>query len=172
MDYLLPFSIEYAKEAHKGQVRKYTKEPYITHPLGVAGMAYAVTNKEEVFIAGVLHDVVEDTDRTLPMIQSIFGHSIARMVYEMTDISKPEDGNRATRKAIDRDFLSTAHPDTKTIKLADLIDNTKTIILFDSKFAKVYMKEKKLLLEVLKEGDPILYNIAEMMVDNYFNRRI
>jgi hypothetical protein len=48
----------------------------------------------------------------------------------------------------------------QTIKLADLIDNTKTIVARDPKFAKVYLREKIALLHVLTKGDPTLMKIA------------
>jgi hypothetical protein len=51
-----------------------------------------------------------------------------------------------------------------TIKLADLIDNTKTITFYDPKFAPTYLKEKAALLEVLKAGDPTLWKLASEQV--------
>ena len=53
-----------------------------------------------------------------------------------------------------------ATPEAKTIKLADLIDNTKSIVEHDPRFAKVYLEEKRLLLEVLKDGDETLWQQA------------
>lgn len=53
----------------------------------------------------------------------------------------------------------------KTIKLADLISNSKSICEHDKDFAKVYIKEKELLLEVLTEGDPTLYAQAKDIVE-------
>jgi len=82
------------------------------------------------------------------------------LVEQLTDISGPSDGNRTTRKEIDRQHTSKSYPDAKTIKLADLIDNQFSIVKRDPNFAKVYLKEKGLLLEVLKEGDKTLYNMA------------
>ena len=84
---------------------------------------------------------------------------------------RPQDGNRATRKELDRQHTAKASPDAKTVKLADLISNGKSIIKDDPNFAKVFMKEKAALLEVLTEGDAILFKEASDMVASYFNNR-
>lgn len=94
-------------------------------------------------------------------IELNFGRIVAQMVEGLTDTSKPEDGNRGARKAIDRARIANTSPEVKTIKLADLIDNSRSIFSRDRQFAKVYLAEKLLLLEVLKEGDPFLYAMAE-----------
>jgi guanosine-3',5'-bis(diphosphate) 3'-pyrophosphohydrolase len=103
--------------------------------------------------AAYLHDVVEDTPVTLEAIELEFGAEVARLVEELTDVSRPEDGNRKTRKAIDREHSAAASPEGQTIKLADLIDNSETITKHDPDFAKVYMREKRALLEVMSDGD-------------------
>jgi (p)ppGpp synthase/HD superfamily hydrolase len=58
--------------------------------------------------AAWLHDVVEDTPVTLEDLHSEFGEGIAELVEALTDISRPEDGNRRKRKAIDREHLAHA----------------------------------------------------------------
>ncbi|CAM6006431.1 unnamed protein product [Sphagnum balticum] len=117
--------------------------------------------------AAWLHDVVEDTKLTLAFIQEIFGDSVARLVEQLTDISKPNDGNRQVRKRIDLMHTANASPQGKTIKLADLIDNTKSIVERCPGFAVVYMEEKEELLKVLKEGDSALWSIAFEQVAAY-----
>lgn len=86
----------------------------------------------------------------------------------LTDVSKKEDGNRKQRKLIDRNQTAMASPEAKTIKLADLISNTKSIVQYDSSFAKVYMAEKRLLLQVLKEGNGNLYTMAKDLLESYY----
>lgn len=161
-------AIRVAKTAHKDQVRKYTGEPYIVHPFAVAGLVASVTDEEEMIIAAFLHDTVEDTHITLAFLESLFGTGVSQLVDHLTDISRPEHGNRAARKTIDLEHTAGASARAKTIKLADLIDNTSTIVAFDPDFAKVYMAEKRRLLEVLSEGSPILFKIASNLVNNYF----
>ncbi len=171
MDELVIKARTYAKEAHEeiGQMRKYTGEPYIVHPAAVAKLVSTVTNDREMICAAWLHDVVEDTNRTLEDIEREFGSGIAELVENLTDVSKPEDGNRKIRKAIDLKHTRAASPRAKTVKLADLIDNSKTITKYDPKFSKVYMAEKRMLLEVLGEGDSKLYKIASDIVESYYD---
>jgi hypothetical protein len=82
-----------------------------------------------------------------------FGTDIATLVGWLTDVSKPEDGPRWYRKKLDREHTAAAPAEAQTIKLADLISNTKSIMAHDPKFAKVYLEEKRLLLDVMTRGD-------------------
>jgi len=157
----------FAKKAHGNQKRKYTFEPYITHPKNVFRMVREATDDITVQAAALLHDVLEDTDISESQIQNLFGPVTLNFVLEVTDISKPEDGNRAIRKAIDREHLSKTTWGGATIKLADIIDNSISIIWHDPKFAKIYMKEKALLLKVLKHGDAVLFKKAQIIIDEY-----
>jgi len=150
----------FAESAHAGQVRKYTGEPYITHPAAVVELVRSVPHTPHMIAAAWLHDVVEDTPITLSIIEAAFGSKVSVLVEQLTDVSRPEDGNRKTRKAIDREHTARASPEAKTIKLADLIDNTRPIVERDPEFARVYLEEKRLLLEALTEGDPVLYAMA------------
>lgn len=115
----------------------------------------------------MLHDTIEDTSVTYNDIEKAFGYSIARLVLELTEFSVKEDGNRAARKAIDARYLQRATARAQTIKLADLIDNTESIVKYDPEFAKTYMNEKAKLLCVLIKGDVRLYAKACILVKNY-----
>jgi (p)ppGpp synthase/HD superfamily hydrolase len=167
---LIDFAFEFAKKAHDGQVRKYTGEPYIVHPIEVANIVASVTDDCECICAALLHDVIEDCGVTKQeLINSGFGFAIAEMVDQLSDISKPEDGNRSRRKDIDRAHTAKAWPKTKTVKLADLISNTKSITKYDKEFSKVYLHEKQLLLPVLKEGNQKLWHICDdILIKNGF----
>ena len=152
----------YATQAHQriGQLRKYSKQPYHVHLEAVAKRVAEVTDDQEMIAAAWLHDTVEDTPATLEDIEEHFGQSVAELVEEMTDVSKPSDGNRATRKAIDLEHTAQASLRAKTVKLADLIDNCKDITKHDARFAKVYLVEMGALLDVLGEGDEQLFQDA------------
>lgn len=158
--------------AHKAveQKRKYTGECYSVHPIDVyQTLLYdGGITEHNMLIAALLHDVLEDTGVSYKDIQALFGDDVAELVNGLTDISKPEDGNRETRKRIDREHTARQSARCKTIKLADLISNTKSIVQHDKEFAKVYMAEKKLLLEVLQEGNVELLKIATEVVNNYY----
>lgn len=158
------------KHAEIGQVRKYTGEPYINHPAAVVEIVRSVAHTEAMLAAAWLHDTVEDTDATLQEVTKLFGIEVGAFVEMLTDVSKPEDGNRALRKAMDCEHTAKAMPPAKTIKLADLIDNSISIIGHDPQFAKVYLEEKAFLLQVLTEGDSALWDRARSMVDSVYRR--
>jgi len=157
---------EFANRAHGAidQRRKYTNEPYIRHPEAVAELVRSVPHTEAMLAATWLHDVVEDTPVTIEEIEREFGAEVAALVKMLTDVSRPQDGNRAVRKAIDLAHTAKASPAGKTIKLADLIDNSRNILERDPNFARVYLAEKERLLEVLGEGDTRLLAIARQVL--------
>ena len=145
-----------------GQKRKYTNEPYINHPESVVNIIKEINASEAMICAAWLHDVVEDTPCNISLILSEFDPVVGGLVHELTDKSRKSDGNRETRKKIDRENLANASNEAQTIKLADLIDNTSSIVMHDINFAKVYLREKELLIDVLTRGDPYLINAASM----------
>ena len=153
---LLIDAVLFGSEAHNGQFRKYTdnKVPYFNHPLGVARIISAAGFRAEMIAAALLHDVVEDTEVTADQIREKFGDEVARLVLEVTDVSKPTDGNRQARKAIDRAHLAQGSAEGQTIKCADMIVNTADIVKNDPKFAKVYLVEIAETLKVLDKADP------------------
>ena len=155
-------AIEFAKQAHDGvnQKRKYTGEPYWVHCLDVMEIVKTTAHDENMLCAALLHDTVEDTKITLFDIEREFGEDVSTLVEMLTDVSKPADGNRKVRKCIDREHTKKASARAKTIKLADLISNAKDIVKNDKDFARVYLKEKALLLEILKEGNKDLHEEA------------
>ena len=149
-----------AAHAAVGQKRKYTGEPYVVHPLEVANIVISVGGTEAMVAAAMLHDVLEDTAVTFDLLEDEFGEEVAQLVLWLTDVSKPEDGNRSTRKALDRQHSAAAPAEAQTIKVADLISNSRTIVEFDPNFAKVYLEEKRQLLEMLTKADPTLLEQA------------
>lgn len=167
---LMVKALHYAKDAHSGQVRKYTSEPYINHPVRVFGFVSFVTTDAEIKAAALLHDVVEDCDRSFDDIETEFGERVANLVFCLSDVASFADGNRAARNLINVKHYTCAHPDAKTIKLADMIDNIPSIIENDPKFAKVYLSEKKMLLKVLKNGHPLLFQVARQIINRYYEQ--
>ena len=146
--------------------RKYHGSPYIQHPAAVAKIVSDFGGDEAMVCAAWLHDSVEDCGKTVNIfiVDLLFGPEIAQLVSELTDVSKPTDGNRKTRKAIDRDHTASISARGQTIKLADLIHNTSDILNHDLDFAKVYIDEKILLLEVMNKADPRLLAYAKDQV--------
>ena len=152
----------YATQAHAdaGQRRKYTDEPYIVHPAAVAELVRSVTDDEHMLAAAWLHDTVEDTPSTLQDIESHFGARVAELVDMLTDTAQPSAKNRAARKLAHFRHTAAASPEAQTIKLADIIDNTRAIVQFDADFARVYLIEKQIQIQLLKQGDKQLWQQA------------
>ena len=152
----------FATAAHESinHRRKYTGEPYINHPAAVADLVRSVPHTDAMLAAAWLHDTVEDTPVTLADIEREFGAEVANLVEQLTDVSRPGDGNRRVRKEIDRAHTAKASPAAMTVKLADLIDNAHSILASDPAFAVVYLAEKRQLLEVLHAGDQTLWRMA------------
>jgi (p)ppGpp synthase/HD superfamily hydrolase len=150
----------FAESAHNSVYhrRKYTNLPYIVHPVEVAGIVSSVPDSTaEMVMSALLHDTVEDTNVDILDIKKAFGDTVAYQVWMLTKQTTLEDGNRATRKAIDMRHTAEADDDVKTIKLADLISNSKDIIRFDKSFAKIFMSEVLDYLEFLDSGDSMLF---------------
>ncbi len=147
----------FAAEKHRNQLRRYTNEPYIVHPIAVAKLVKGVKAHDEVVAAALLHDVLEDTDAKESELRELFGDTVTDLVVELTDVyTGPEHGNRKLRKEKEAIRLSLASADAQTIKVADLIDNTRTIVRHDPGFARVYLPEKARLLYMLTKAHPAL----------------
>ena len=163
---------EYAEAAHEsvGQRRKFTNKPYIVHPLAVAEIVSSVSDDKEMICAAWLHDVVEDTPRTIEQVADEFGKPIATLVDELTNIAIDSHGNRAKRAEVNRAHTAGISRRAKTIKLADVIDNVTGIVNnetgdVDVEFARRFVSEKALLLTVLSEGNRLLYDLATDLID-------
>lgn len=158
---------EFAIKAHKriDHRRKYSGQPYDAHLKAVASLVAEFSDDPQVIAAAWLHDTVEDTPTTHHDIEDAFGVEVAQLVYELTDISKPGDGNRPVRKAMDRDHLAQASARAQSIKLADLIDNARDICHHDERFARTYLQEMAALLDVLHRGHPELRRRARKLLN-------
>ena len=146
----------FARQAHEGQQRKYTGEPYIEHPIRLAEMVRKVPHTEAMICAAYLHDVVEDTPISHAEINQRFGPEVARLVHELTDEYITESYphlNRSERKKREAARLARISVEAKTIKLADVIDNTRDIIKNDQNFARRYVPEMEALVEALQGGN-------------------
>jgi (p)ppGpp synthase/HD superfamily hydrolase len=165
-------ALHFAEAAHASvnQKRKFTGEPYIVHPIEVMGLLVAYApfryQRETVLSAALLHDVVEDTLVTLADIESLFGSEVAGYVDGLTDkfVSGYEENgvvlNRRQRKKAEAGRLSVTCDVVQTIKCADLLSNTRTIVQFDPEFAQTYIPEKRRILENLLRAHRSLWNLA------------
>ena len=120
---------EFASRAHQGQSRL-SGEPYVSHPLAVAGILAELALDEKTICAALLHDVVEDTPTPLRAVEESFGPEIAELVDGVTKISRIDFEATKTRQAenLRRMFLAMAR-DLRVIiiKLADRMHNMRTL---------------------------------------------
>lgn len=169
---LVSKALVFATTAHASvnQARKYTGEPYIVHPIEVMMLVkQAGTFTHEMLCAALLHDVVEDTPVTSEEIYCTFGEVVGDLVDELTEETHP--GNRKERKAAECLRLSKVSDEAQTIKLADLISNSKTIGKYAPDFAPVYFAEKSALLQILTRGDRALLSMAWDCIPPEFDLR-
>ena len=119
----------YAKDAH-GDQRRVSGIPYILHPTSVACILVGLGMDTDSIIAALLHDVVEDTDKTLEEVTNEFGSDIALLIDGLTKISKIAFTNREEQQAESlRKMLIAMSNDIRVIiiKLADRVHNMRTI---------------------------------------------
>jgi (p)ppGpp synthase/HD superfamily hydrolase len=160
-------ALHYAVQAHGQQTRKYEDDPYIFHVIRVAQFMVMFDQRSEVVQAAFLHDVAEDTSKTILDIRKEFGDDVATLVNWVTNqFDDPSAGNRATRKRYENERAANAPAEAQTIKYADLIDNANSIWKHDKNFAKVYFREMREYLNVCRAGNHVLYAICRRIVDS------
>ncbi len=118
-------AIEFATKAHTGQFRKGTKVPYIVHPLGVAKILIEAGCSEDVAVAGILHDTVEDSSTKIDDIRRDFGEEVTRLVEGASEPNKSDTWENRKQHTID--ILETAPMDAVYVSLADKLANIRDI---------------------------------------------
>lgn len=151
-------AMTFARKVHEHQRRKYTDAPYADHLAEVAGIVATWPQvSDQVIAVAWLHDCMEDQGVSSNVLARRFGGGVAWGVHALSDL---EEGNRAQRKAAACKRLAAAPMWIQTIKCADLISNTSSIVERDPKFAKVYLAEKRALLKAMTKAYPPLWDMA------------
>lgn len=153
---MVDYARYFAIGCHGLQRRKYSHEPYWTHPSSVVDILYEYYPDIDAYIVGWLHDVVEDTWATCFDIAEHFNDKIALYVSQLT-MPSLEFGNRQKRMEMYNRTLAESCELVQTVKYADLLHNTESITQYDPDFAKVYLAEKRELLPMINKGEKRLY---------------
>ena len=154
-----------ADRAHRGQTRKYTKEPYIEHPVRVARLVREYYDSPLLIASTLLHDVIEDTHVDESHIRNYFDQGfhdphtgiiadeIARCVVELTNVKNP-DLSRPQQKRSDRERIADITWPSKFVKLCDRLDNITGVADQNPTFAETYLTETdELINEALQTPD-------------------
>jgi len=160
----------YSARVHDGQVRL-SGEPYLSHPLEVAGILTEMKLDVESIAAGLLHDVIEDTHATAEEIEKIFGPEIRRIVSGVTKISTlPLSSSRARQAESIRKMILAMANDIRVIliKLADRLHNMRTL-----NYHTTEKKKRSIARETLDIYAPIasrlgIYWVKKELEDNSF----
>lgn len=124
-------AIIYATVMHQGKVRKLNKNPYILHPMEVAQILSTMTDDMEIITAGILHDVVEDTDGTLSEIEKRFGKRVANIVASESEQKYTGEDRRATwqrrKEASLAQLRNSRDIGIKMLWLADKLANIRSL---------------------------------------------
>jgi len=147
---MIKLAIQFATQAHKGQLRK-TGDPYINHAIATAEKLAELGMDESTIIAGLLHDVSEDTDVTIEEIEKNFGKDIAYLVNGVTKLGTLKyRGLERYLENLRKMFLTMAE-DVRVImiKFADRLHNLKTL------YALPPHKRKRIALETIEIYAPI-----------------
>jgi len=123
-------AFQFAAERHTGQTRKASTIPYIAHLMGVASLVLEYGGDEDMAIAALLHDVVEDCGGA-PMLKEVrrrFGRRVATMVDGCTDSDDDPKPPWRERKESYIRHLWSADADTRLVSAADKLNNVRSIL--------------------------------------------
>jgi GTP pyrophosphokinase len=152
----------YSARVHEGQVRL-SGEPYLSHPLEVAGILADMKLDPESVAAGILHDVIEDTSATPKEIKTLFGPEVMHIVSGVSKLSGLSFGSSRARQAesIRKMFLAMAD-DIRVIliKLADRLHNMRTLQFHSPE------KRKEIARETLDIYAPIAARLGIYWIKN------
>jgi (p)ppGpp synthase/HD superfamily hydrolase len=118
-------AIEFAVQAHRGQLRKATGVPYVVHPIAVGRRLMEIGSPESLVLAGFLHDTLEDTDVEQEKLQAAFSDPVAELVLAVTESDKALPWERRKEEMLAH--LEQANSEVLVLSLADKLDNIQSI---------------------------------------------
>ncbi len=118
-------AIAFSAKAHEGQSRKASEVPYISHPFSVGMLLLQAGCQENVVIAGILHDTLEDTDVTEAMISEQFGINVLELVKEASEPDKSLSWKERKQHTIDH--LASASSEACHVIAADKLHNLRSM---------------------------------------------
>lgn len=158
---------DFAIECHKGQVRKYTGNPYSDHLEEVAKIVSITSENVEVAKATAwLHDCVEDKHVSFVTLKSLFSNFECgfEVVAGVKYLTEPNIEERKIRKAEYRNQLKDAPAWVQSVKCADMLSNVPSIKAYDPKFAKLYVQECRDMCYTLVGSDALLRKLLHGML--------
>ena len=151
---MLEEAIIYATIMHQGKVRKFRGTPFILHPIEVAQILSTMTDDNEVITAGILHDIVEDTDGTLEEIEKRFGKRVAELVDSESEKEYPQEERSATWKRRKEESLlvlrNSQDIGVQMLWLADKLANIRSL-------SGEYSERGEEIWQVLHQSDPAMH---------------
>ena len=172
----LDLALRRAAYWHRAQTRKATGIPYIQHPVAVAMIVDRLGFDEDVVIAALLHDVVEDTEATFEDVASEFGGSVAALVRDLSEEKTDAQGRKrpwADRKRDHLESLCRASVPARAVALADRLHNLTSMQVdlsgnaepgtfwsrFNASKADIFRQYHDS-ITLLSQGDPVLEQLG------------
>lgn len=126
-------ALKFAADAHRPQLRKNGAVPYLSHLLRVSGLTFDYGASEDVAIAALLHDVVEDCGGipTLERVREAFGETVSRIVLDVSDSTASDSTRKAPwreRKEAYLERLKDVDPDALLVAACDKLDNVTSLL--------------------------------------------
>lgn len=115
-------ALQFAMTAHQGQVRKGSSIPYIVHPIETALIAMTLTSDQDVVLAALFHDIIEDTPYSAQDIEDAFGKRVAQLVQAESENKRKGQRASDTWKIRKQEFIDSLKHKTKDAKIVALAD--------------------------------------------------
>lgn len=159
-----------ATQAHTGQVRKYTNEPYINHPLRVSQWLAQFNVGELIEAAAICHDVIEDTGVSHSALEMTVGIQVADLVLEVTNLEFPEGSPRVEKFWHNIVKLVRSSHQAQTLKCGDIYDNCKDVYELDASYAARYIAEKFFLVRLFTRAQGDVREATLNLLSNVYNK--